>query len=88
MTKTAKHTPCKEHKPTSFVYGCLNCNPTKPNEIKKSMRIAYAFSEGPALLKALKEMVAVEWDQDPESRNQQDSKLRQYEKLIAKAEGK
>lgn len=40
------------------------------------------------LIKALKELVANEWAQDPESRNVRDEHLKEYERIIKKAEGK
>jgi hypothetical protein len=40
------------------------------------------------VLKALKEIVGIEWAQDPESRNVRDEHLKQYEALIKKAGGK
>lgn len=42
----------------------------------------------PELLKALKEIVEIELDQDPESRNVRDEHLTEYQDLIAKAEGR
>ena len=40
------------------------------------------------VLAALKEIVGIEWAQDPESSNVRDEHLKQYERLIKKSERK
>ena len=50
--------------------------------------IVRACNSHEALLKALKEIINIEWAQDPESRNVRDEHLKEYDRLIKKAEGK
>jgi hypothetical protein len=54
---------------------------------KNAAFIVKAVNSHEELLEALKEIVQIELDQDPESRNVQDEALAQYQSIIAKAEG-
>src|SRR3990167_2662908 len=61
------------------------------DEIESKEQAAFivrACNSHEALLKALKEIINIEWAQDPESRNVRDEHLKEYDRLIKKAEGK